>query len=69
MLAAGGGTFVANDGWGTGFNAIEDDGPSLVESTVQYAERVMAAEGKVSNLKGRLAALEMVASAMPVPLQ
>ena len=38
---------------------VEDDASSLAESIVQYAERATTAEGKVSNLESRLAALEM----------
>ncbi len=59
---------MANNGWGAGFNAIEDNGSSLAEIIVQYAERAMAAEGKVSNLGGGLATLVMTANVMPAPL-
>ena len=60
---------MANEGWGAGFNAMEDDGSSLAESIVQYAERATTAESKVSDLEGRLAALELAASAMTAPAQ
>ena len=60
MLAAGGGTTLGNEGYGGAYNAVEqDDATSLAESIVQYAERTSAAEGKVSDLESRLAALEM----------
>ncbi len=65
MLAAGRGTSVANNRWGTGFYAIGYYGSSLAESILQYAERAMAAEGKVSELEGRLSALEMATNIMP----
>ena len=39
--------------------AIDDDGSSLAESIVQYSDRATQAEGKVNELKSRLAALEM----------
>ena len=52
---------MGQEGYVTGgaYNAIEDDGSSLAESIVQYAERDTQAEGKVNELEGRLAALEM----------
>ena len=62
MLAAGGGTTMAGEGYGGSgaYNAMEqEDASSLAGSIVQYAERASAAEGKVSNLESRLAALEM----------
>ena len=61
MLAANGGTTMGQEGYGTGgaYSAIDDDGSSLAESIVQYAERATQAEGKVNELESRLAALEM----------
>ena len=61
MLAANGGTTMGQEGYGTGgeYNAIDDDGSPLAESIVQYADRATHAEGKVSELVSRLAALEM----------
>ena len=61
ILAANGGTTMGQDGYETGgaYNAIDDDGSSLSESIVQYAERSTQAKGKVSKLESRLAALEM----------
>ena len=52
MLAANGGTTMGQEGYGTGgaYNAIEDDGSSLAEIIVQYAERATQAEGKVNKL-------------------
>ena len=62
MLAANGGTTMGQERYGTGgaYSAIDDDGSSLAESIVQYAERATQAEGKVNKLESRLAALEMV---------
>ena len=68
MLVAGGGTSIGMAGCGTGFSAVEDDAGLLAESIVQYAERASMAEGKVSDLEGRLAALEMVASTTQTPV-
>ena len=61
MLAANGGTTMGQEGYGTGraYNAIDDNGSSLEESIVQYAERDKQAEGKVNKLEGRLAAIKM----------
>ena len=41
MLAANGGTTMGQEGYGTSgaYSAIDDDGSSLEESIVQYAER------------------------------
>jgi hypothetical protein len=63
MLAEGSGTTISQEGWGTAFNAIgthqDDDGNSLTDSIVKYAERATAAESKVSELECRLSNLEM----------
>ena len=61
MLAANWGTIMGQEGYGTGgaYNAIEDDGSSLAETIVQYAERSLTAEAQVSDLESRLAALKM----------
>ena len=61
MLAANGGTTMGQEGYETGgaYNAIADNGSSLVESIVQYAERATQAEEKLNELESRLAALEM----------
>ena len=61
MLAANEGTTMGQEVYGTGgaYSAIDDDGSSLVERIVQYAERATQAEGKVNKLEIRLAALEM----------
>ena len=61
MLAINGGTTMGQEGYGTGgaYSAIDDDGSSLEESIVQYAERATQAEGKANKLESRLAALEM----------
>ena len=61
MLAANGGTTMRQERYGTSgaYSAIDDDGSSLAESIVQYAERATQAEGKVNELEIRLAALEM----------
>jgi len=59
MLAAGGGTTMAQEGYGGAYNLVEDDASSIAESIVQYAERTSTAENKVSELESRLAALEM----------
>ena len=61
MLAVNGGTSMVQEGYGTGgeYSAIDDDGSSLAESIVQYAERATQAEGKVNELESRLAALKM----------
>ena len=68
MIVADGRTTMGQEGYGTGgaYNAIEDDGSSLAESIVQYAERATTAEGKVDELESRLAALEM-GSQQPPP--
>ena len=68
MLAANGGTTMGQESYSTGgsYNAIENDGSSLAESIVQYAERSTTAEGKVAELESRLAALEM-GSQQPPP--
>ena len=70
MLAANGGTTMGQEGYGTGgaYNAIEDDGSSLAESIVQYVERATTAEGKVSELESRLAALEMGSQQPPTQM-
>ena len=59
---------MGQEGYGTGgaYNAIDDDGSSLAESIVQYAERATTAEGKVAELESHLAALEM-GSQQPPP--
>ena len=61
ILAANGGTTMGQEGYGMGraYNAVEDDGSSLAETIVQYAERVSTAEAQVSDLESRLTALEM----------
>ena len=61
MLAANGGTTMGQEGYGTGgaYSAIDDDGSSLAERIVQYAERATQDEGKVNKLESRLAALEV----------
>ena len=61
MIAANGGKTMGQEGYGTGgaYSVIDDDGSSLAESIVQYAERATQAEGKVNELESRLAALEM----------
>ena len=45
MLAANGGTTMAQEGYGTSgaYSAIDDDGSSLADSIVQYAERATQA--------------------------
>ena len=61
MLAANGGNTMGQEVYGTGgaYNSVEDDGSSLAQSIVQYAERATMAEAQVSDLESRLAALEM----------
>jgi hypothetical protein len=63
MLAEGSGTTMSQEGWGTAYNAIgthrDDDGNSLTESIVKYAERATVAESKVSELESRLSNLEL----------
>ena len=51
MLAAGGGTSMAMEGYGAGFQAIDDDGSSLAESIIQYAERANESDHKVSGIE------------------
>ena len=67
MLAANGGTTMGQEGYRTGgaYNAIEDDGSSLAETIVQYAERALTAEAQVSYLESWLAALEMGSNKQP----
>ena len=62
MLAANGGNTMGQEGYGNAgdYQAVEDDGSSLAQSIVQYAERATTAEAQVSDLESRLAALEMV---------
>ena len=59
MLAVNGGTTMGQEGYGTGgaYSAIDDDGSSLAESIVQYAERATQTEVKVNDLESRLEAL------------
>ena len=58
--------FAANtmgqEGYGNAgaYQGVEDDGYSLAQSIVQYAERATTAKAQVSDLESRLAALEMV---------
>ena len=61
MLAANGVTKMGQNGYGTSgeYSVIDDDGYSLAERIVQYAERATQAEVKVNELESRLAALEM----------
>ena len=61
MLAANGGTTMGKSGYGTdgAYSAIDDDGSSISEIKLKYAERSTQAEGKVHELESRLAALEM----------
>ena len=61
MPTANGGTTMGQEGYVTGgaYSAIYDNGSSLEEIIVQYAERATQAEGKVNELEIRLAALEM----------
>jgi len=61
LLAEGGGTTLGQEGCGGAFHmadTLEDDA-SITESIVKYAERVIMAESKVSNLEQRLAQLEV----------
>ena len=53
MLAANGGNTMVQEGYGTGgaYNAVEDNGSSLAQIIVQYAERVTTAEAQVSDLE------------------
>ena len=53
MLAANGGTTMGQEGYRTGgaYNAVEEDGSSLAESIVQYAERASTVEAQVSDLE------------------
>ena len=62
MLATNGGNTMGQEGYGntSAYQAVEDDGSSLSQSIVQYAERATTAEAQVSDLESRLAALEMV---------
>ena len=48
MLAANGGTTMGQEGYGTGgaYSAIDDDGSSLEESILQYADRATHEEVK-----------------------
>ena len=59
MLAANGGTTMGQEGYGASgvYSAIYDDGSSLAESIVQYADIPTQSEGKVNELESRLAAL------------
>ena len=52
MLAANGGTAKGQEGYVTSgaYSAIYDDGSSLADIIVQYAERATKAEGKVNEL-------------------
>ena len=52
---------MGQEGYGTrgAYNAVEDDGSSLAQSIVQYAERATTAEAQVSDLEIQLAALEI----------
>ena len=61
ILTTNGGTTMVQEGYGTGgeYSVIDDDGYSLADSIVQYAERATQAEGKVNELESRLAVLEM----------
>jgi hypothetical protein len=62
MLAKGAGTTISQEGWGRAYNAIgptDDDGNSLTESIIKYAERATLAESKVSDLDSCLSMLEM----------
>ena len=61
-LAANGGNTMGQEGYGnaSSYQAVEDDGSSLAQNIVQYAERATTAEAQVSDLESRLAALEMV---------
>ena len=61
MLAANGGTTMGQEGYATSdaYNAIDDNGSSLEESIVQYAERATQAKGKLNKLESRIAALKM----------
>ena len=67
MLAANGGTTMGHDRYRTGgaYNTIEDDGSSLAETIVQYAERALTAEAQVSDLESQLAALKMSSNKQP----
>ena len=61
MLAANGGTTMGQEGYGTGgaYSAIDDDGSSLEESIVQYADRATHEEVKGNEVESRISALEM----------
>ena len=52
MLAANGGNTMGQEGYGnaSAYQAVEDDGSSLAQSIVQYAERATTAEAQVSDL-------------------
>ena len=67
MLAANGGNTMGQEGYGNAraYQAVEDDGSSLAQSIVQYAERATTAEAQVSDLESRLAALEMFNQHLP----
>ena len=61
ILTANGGTTMGQEGYETGgaYSAIDDDGSSLAESIVKYAESATQAKGEVNESERRLAALEM----------
>ena len=64
MLRKGGGSTVDQEGYGTAFMATGQEGEeggdiSLVKSVIQYAERTVVAEAKLSAMESRLSQLEM----------
>ena len=67
MLTANGGTTMGQEGYVTcgAYNVIKDDGSSLAETILQYAERASTAEAHVSDLESRLVALEMGSNKQP----
>ena len=62
ILKAGGGTTMAQEGYGTAFNNTEadlEDTSSLAESILQYYDRETVTERTMEKLEGRLAALDL----------
>ena len=64
MLCKGGGSTVGQEGYGLAFMATRQEGEdgddiSLVKSIIQYAERTLVAEAKMSAMESCLSQLEM----------
>jgi len=58
MLREGGDPSIQQEGYGSAFMGIDEDGESIVESIVKYAERATPADAKMTEMESRLSSIE-----------